>query len=283
MKCTDTICHKQGQGRRPKQEDRGACLERGNWKGFAVFDGHGGSVTAEWLKQNGLEILLEALSSTAAATEPAIRKSIRKSIFHMEFTLRALKVKDGSTALFALVYLKKWLVLVNVGDSRGLAVTINPITGEEVRSLETSDHSVPIPTSRQSKEFQKFLKYYQDRGATVTTDGYIEYGDYSLNMTRSLGDFSFKKSTTRPASNIVSPEPDIYFYSLDYSSSYKTICLLATDGLWGSLNRSQVMRILKTPKSLHAIEQDLYGTKCDQLERSIAEKDDNYTIWLFSI
>ena len=107
---------------------------------FAVFDGHGGSGTADFLKENLVPFILEQLPSKFLLSDsaPAIAtgfKSLQQKILITHLFSAHGYQESGSTACVA-IYQKstQMLFLCNVGDSRAVFISENLIR------CSTKDH-----------------------------------------------------------------------------------------------------------------------------------------------
>lgn len=63
------VCSLSSVGDRKYQEDKYSCHEQGKWRAWAVFDGHGGAFTSQWLSKHALESLLSAVSDHFSGSE----------------------------------------------------------------------------------------------------------------------------------------------------------------------------------------------------------------------
>ncbi|KAK3133816.1 hypothetical protein QOZ80_6AG0541470 [Eleusine coracana subsp. coracana] len=183
---------------------------------FGVFDGHGGNLAAEYLKENLFKNLMkhpEFLTNTKLA--------IRRTFLEINEDILNIVCNtyrdDGSTALSA-VLIGQHLYVANVGDSRAIAIK--------------SGKAVPL-----SKDHKPNLKDERNRienaGGFVSNDDTWRVGGI-LAMSRAFGNRILKK--------YVKPEPDIQ--ELEVSSDLEYL-VLATDGLWDAVRNQDAISILK--------------------------------------
>jgi protein phosphatase 1G len=183
---------------------------------FSVFDGHGGatvskfcsqSFPSELLKQaktrgdSDLESILTAtyveidnLILAAGAVPPGGRVS--GSVESPEGRIERKNLYDftGCTAVTALIT-RDLVTVANAGDSRCLLCR-----GGEAIEL-SHDHKPESPRERSRIE---------KAGGKVTAIGPCFRVDWGLNLSRSLGDFAYKRNDELPASEQkISSSPDI--------------------------------------------------------------------------
>lgn len=172
-------------------------------KCYAVFDGHGGFLTASWGTKN-LHLLLNQVKE---ANEAVLKLVIRK----LQNSIRRLKVEDGSTLALAVIQ-NKDIYTVNIGDSRIIIVkddgTAKPLT---------TDHK---PT--ESPEFERI----RQAGA------YVREGRTSgvLAISRSLGDFEIPG---------VIYDPDVSVYKIEEDDAKLVICC---DGVYDVMSNDDVAK-----------------------------------------
>lgn len=78
-------------------------------------------------------------------------------------------------------------------------------------------------------------------GGKVTADGRVNGG---LNLSRALGDHSYKKNTELPAEEqMISALPDIKTASLDLEKD--EFMILACDGIWNSMSSQNVINFVR--------------------------------------
>ncbi|KAL6876454.1 hypothetical protein ACP4OV_013026 [Aristida adscensionis] len=194
------------KGRRPTMED---CYDIKLTKVsgqtvnlFGVFDGHGGNLAAEYLKENLFKNLLkhpEFLTDTKLALRITFLET-DEDILEISSPFR----DDGSTALTA-VLIGNRLYVANVGDSRAVA----------------SKAGKAVPFSKDQKPNRKDeKKRIEDAGGVVIWDGTYRVGGI-LAMSRAFGNRLLKQ--------YVEAEPEIQEEEVGNDLEY---LILATDGLW---------------------------------------------------
>jgi serine/threonine protein phosphatase PrpC len=175
---------------------------------FAVYDGHGGSEIAEYLKNN-----LHALFNNSSGT---VQERMQKS-----FTCADEIVKDlrgGSTA--SIVYVKDgYAHFAHVGDSR--AVLLNR-HGEDV--FATKDHK----PDRWDEEER--IKCAGGKIACTNRTWRID----GLAISRSVGDHNRKKRG--PGQIIAKPE----YTKIELLNDDSDFILIASDGLWDVIDNRDI-------------------------------------------
>lgn len=181
-----------------------------------VFDGHGGNLAAEYLKENLFKNLMKhpefltdtklAISRTFLQTDGDILETISNSFRD-----------DGSTALAA-VLIGNHLYVANVGDSRAVA----------------SKAGKAVPLSKDHKPNRKDeRKRIEDAGGVVIWDDTWRVGGI-LAMSRAFGNRLLKQ--------YVKAEPDIEEEEVNSDMEY---LILATDGLWDVVRNEDAVALLK--------------------------------------
>ncbi|XP_052157683.1 probable protein phosphatase 2C 56 isoform X2 [Oryza glaberrima] len=196
------------KGRRPSMEDRFSIkmttINEQTVSLFGVFDGHGGSLAAEYLKEHLFENLVNhpellrdtklAISQTFLKTDADFLESVSSNPFR----------DDGSTAVTAIL-VGNHLYVGNVGDSRVVALKAG-------KAVPLSEDHKP-----NRKDEQKRI---EDAGGIVVFDDTWRVNGL-LAMSRAFGNRALK--------HYVKAEPDIQEKVVDESLEY---LILATDGLW---------------------------------------------------
>uniref|UniRef100_A0A0D9WQU1 protein-serine/threonine phosphatase n=1 Tax=Leersia perrieri TaxID=77586 RepID=A0A0D9WQU1_9ORYZ len=209
------------KGRRPSMEDRFSIkietIDRQTVGLFGVFDGHGGPLAAEYLKEHLFENLVQhpeflkdtklAISQTFLKTDADFLESVSSNPFR----------DDGSTAVTAIL-VGNQLYVANVGDSRAVAL-------EAGKAVPLSEDHKP-----NRKDEQKRI---EDAGGIIVLDDTWRVNGL-LAMSRAFGNCALKQ--------YVKAEPDIQEKTIDESLEY---LILATDGLWDVMRNEDVISQLK--------------------------------------
>ncbi|MCE2055950.1 hypothetical protein HAX54_043789 [Datura stramonium] len=233
------------QGRRSYQEDRVTCdldlkiplsgrndgLEEVNVGVVAVFDGHIGSAASEMASRLFLDKFLQRKNYGEQSSNHMefLKSSLVKTIEEIdaEFTKLAIEYElySGSTAVVALIYNKKRVLVANVGDSKAF------ICSRKLQLLEakelTEDHNA----------------YRVDERARVEASGgkfkfppnYVPLLMGHFPMTRAIGDVPLKKYGI-----IATPEVTDW---LNLTSKDEFL-VVASDGIFESLSPQEVCDFL---------------------------------------
>ncbi|KAJ6249616.1 s-cell enriched with leucine-rich repeat-containing protein slra-related [Anaeramoeba flamelloides] len=208
------------QGVRPEQEDSLAIQNdiEHDIHCFAVFDGHGGWQTSNFVADTLDQILFSKLVNNIPFTldekgDQKLKLIIDGTFINMNKTLKKLGYDDsGSTACIGLI-IKNTLYTVNLGDSRSVLVKLD---GETIPV--TKDHK---PTDRSE------LDRVCELGGTISDTGRINGG---IAVSRSFGDIMYQP--------YVSCEPTIKRYSLsEKSDKFLVVCC---DGVYDVLSNQEV-------------------------------------------
>jgi serine/threonine protein phosphatase PrpC len=228
------------QGWRIEMEDAHSAIigipdqkETVSW--FGVFDGHAGSRVSAHCAHHLLDCIRtnddftcslqqEHTLSKDEMTE-AVKRGMLKGFLELDEKLRKIpevasgEDKSGTTAVTALIT-DKYLILANVGDSRGVFC----VGGKP--ALATQDH-------KPSNELER--DRIQNAGGTVM----IQRVNGSLAVSRALGDFEYKNVEGRgPTEQLVSPEPE--FFIKERLPEIDEFLVLACDGVWDVMTNEDI-------------------------------------------
>lgn len=188
---------------------------------FSIFDGHGGSLCADFLKDNLHRFILE---SPHFPEEPAkaIDEGCQKAEHEFcKFALKQTNIeKSGSCALILLLIDDK-MYIGNVGDCRAIS---SENSGKFFTSL-TKDHK-PEELSEQERIVRNggqvsknnFLQNYKFLGSVLGGKlNELPFRVYpgGLSVSRSFGDIMAKDTQFGGNPNVLIAKPDILSYRID--------------------------------------------------------------------
>jgi serine/threonine protein phosphatase PrpC len=209
---------------------------------FAVFDGHGGTQIAEYLKNNFSEHLLNSINKDYTLR---FREILKKSIETMDKNMEKLEFSQncGSTGTFIIVN-NNSIYCANIGDSKCFY-----INDKEAIQL-TEDHNC---------KNEKEVEFLRSKGAVIFMQRI--YG--SLSLTRSFGDMEFKQYGVNAVPYITKINAD--------KNNVKYI-VIASDGIWDVVNDKDLFKISKGLKNGSSEE------FCNTLVKYAMEKGSNDNI-----
>ncbi|KAH6828070.1 Protein phosphatase 2C family protein [Perilla frutescens var. hirtella] len=184
---------------------------------FGIFDGHGGSRAAEFLKEHLFENLTkhpEFITNTKVAISETYRKTDKDFLDSEKETFR----DDGSTASTA-VLVGNHLYVANVGDSR-------TIISKAGKAIPLSDDHKPNRSDER--------KRIENAGGVVMWAGTWRVGGV-LAMSRAFGNRMLKQ--------FVVAEPEIQDQEVDRDLE---LLVLASDGLWDVVPNEDAVSIAQT-------------------------------------
>ncbi|XP_057774243.1 probable protein phosphatase 2C 76 isoform X1 [Salvia miltiorrhiza] len=184
---------------------------------FGIFDGHGGSRAAEFLKEHLFGNLMkhpEFITNTKVAISETYRKTDKDFLDSEKETFR----DDGSTASTA-VLVGNHLYVANVGDSR-------TIISKAGKAIPLSDDHKP----NRSDERRRI----ENAGGVVMWAGTWRVGGV-LAMSRAFGNRMLKQ--------FVVAEPEIQDQEVDQDLE---LLVLASDGLWDVVPNEDAVLIAQT-------------------------------------
>lgn len=262
-------------GERPYMEDRHVIYTTENYMIAAVFDGHGGQQTAEWLKGELPRRLVQVLNALGPQAKIGQQKQAIIQCYQdldKEFFTELKKDKDtsGSTAV---VYLaikypnkEKREMLINIGDSRAI------VTRDKKVRLETKDHK---PDNKEEKrritDNKGEVKY-----GRVWPYGYYKYAPGGLAVSRAFGDPDSKQKDQNYFSGWISAKPDVE----EISTEPGDYVVLASDGLWDDMDSGEVANFI-TKNSSQNIAEALVA-KVQSIPKPMPRKSSSETVRFFS-
>jgi len=215
----------ENSNQRPYMEDRHVI---GVVKGighFGVFDGHGGTFAAEYLK--------EYFHSTLLASElypNEMIQALKNTCDHVEKGIMELSVKQkayaGSTGIYVVVT-ESDIICCNVGDSRAVLCRSR-------KAVALSDDHSPLRLDE--------VKRIKDAGGYVDAKGVNGY----ISLTRAFGDMDLKahKHITFPKGNFTADllvaEPEFVTMTRDAEDEF---IIVACDGLWCRIGSDAAVKI----------------------------------------
>ncbi|XP_037473755.1 probable protein phosphatase 2C 52 isoform X2 [Triticum dicoccoides] len=198
---------------------------------FGIFDGHGGSRAAEYLKEHLFENLMkhpQFMSDTKLAISETYKKTDSDFLDSEINTHR----DDGSTASTA-VLLGNHLYVANVGDSRA-------VISKSGKAIALSDDHKPNRSDER--------KRIESAGGIVMWAGTWRVGGV-LAMSRAFGNRLLKQ--------FVVAEPEIQDQEIDDELEF---LILASDGLWDVVPNEDAVSLVKMEEDPEAAARKLTET-----------------------
>mmetsp|Transcript_9714 Transcript_9714/g.24856 ORF Transcript_9714/g.24856 Transcript_9714/m.24856 type:complete len:373 (-) Transcript_9714:185-1303(-) len=221
--CEDAQVMRCDLGPRFSPPGEAACL-------FAVFDGHGGSETADFAASKLASHIEQAAGTVAAADD----SSIQSAFLSLDEELRGAEIakSSGATCVAALVVADSTassftVKIANLGDSRALVVR------NGVLVTATNDHKPADPVEEQR---------IKEAGGFVTAMAGVARVDGTLAVSRAFGDFEFKdKPNLAAEKQKVTAMCDIY----DLRCERDDVLFLACDGIFDVKSNEDVIKYLR--------------------------------------
>ncbi|XP_031383373.1 probable protein phosphatase 2C 76 [Punica granatum] len=198
---------------------------------FGIFDGHGGSRAAEYLKEHLFDNLMKH-PQFMTDTKSAICETYQKTDVDFLGSERDSLRDDGSTASTA-VLVGSHLYVANVGDSR----TVISIAGKAIPLSE--DHKPNRIDER---------KRIESAGGVIMWAGTWRVGGV-LAMSRAFGNRMLKQ--------YVVAEPEIQDQEVDEELE---LVILASDGLWDVVPNEDAVSIARAEEEAEAASRKLTET-----------------------
>lgn len=225
------------QGKRPYNEDRYLCQPKIQYPLmltrkqqtqlhdlYAVFDGHGGSKCAEFLKEN-FPVLLARSQQLETNPEEALRQTFAKAEDKF-LTICQSKEKLETSGACAVVCLVRegTIVVANLGDCRAMLLS------REGYLLLTRDHK-PEDRGEKIRIIRHGGKIYRQQQGVLNQIKIFRQSRIlpgNLNVSRTIGDAEVKLKKYGGLPGMISSVPDLNTFP---SSPYSHL-LIASDGLF---------------------------------------------------
>lgn len=185
---------------------------------YGVFDGHGGTDAASFVRENILRFIVEDTHF------PVCAKKAMKSAFLKADSAFAkadsLDSSSGTTVLTALIR-GRTMLIANAGDCRA-------VLGKRGKAIELSKDHKPDSTSERPRI---------EKLGGVVYDGYLN-GD--LSVARAIGDWHMKRPEGSPCP--LTAEPELQEKVLCEEDEF---LILACDGLWDVMSSQCAVTIAR--------------------------------------
>ncbi|KAK4766973.1 hypothetical protein SAY86_014724 [Trapa natans] len=211
---------------------------------FAVYDGHGGRLSAEHAQKNLHSNVLSAGLPRELMDVKAAKKAILDGFKKTDETLLQESTsggwQDGATAVCVWV-LGNTVFVANIGDAKAVLARSTVDDGESHMKaiVLTREHKAIYPQERAR---------IQKAGGSVSSNGRLQG---RLEVSRAFGDRQFKKVG-------VIATPDIHSFNL---TGREHFIILGCDGLWGVFGPSDavefVHKLLKEGLTVAAVSRRL--------------------------
>ncbi|PSS17176.1 Protein like [Actinidia chinensis var. chinensis] len=191
---------------------------------YGVFDGHGGTDAASFMRKNILKFIVEE-SQFPIRAEKAVKNAFVKAD-HAFADDSSLDISSGTTALTALIF-ERTVLVANAGDCRA-------VLGKRGRAVELSkDHKPNCASERVRIE----------KLGGVVYDGYL---NGQLSVARALGDWHMKgpKGSACP----LSAEPELQETVLSEEDEF---LIMGCDGLWDVMSSQCAVTMARKELMMH--------------------------------
>ncbi|PRQ19321.1 putative protein-serine/threonine phosphatase [Rosa chinensis] len=191
---------------------------------YGVFDGHGGTDAASFIRSNILRFIVED-SHFPTCLERAIKSAYVKAD-HAFADASSLDISSGTTALTALVS-GRTLIIANAGDCRA-------VMGKRGKAIEMSNDHKPNCASERLRI---------EKLGGVIYDGYL---NGQLSVARALGDWHMKgpKGSACP----LSAEPELKETCLTEEDEF---LIMGCDGLWDVMSSQCAVTMARKELMIH--------------------------------
>ncbi|KAM5570492.1 putative protein phosphatase 2C 8 [Rosa sericea] len=198
---------------------------------FAIYDGHGGRLAAEYaqkhLHSNVLSAGLPRELLNVKAAKKAILDGFRKTDEAILQESAAGGWQDGATAVCVWI-LGKTVFVANIGDAKAVVGRSSPVEGLQNGSNEARFLKAIVLTREHKAIYAQERARIQKAGGSVSSNGRLQG---RLEVSRAFGDRQFKKFG-------VVATPDIHSFDLTEREHF---IILGCDGLWGVIGPSDAV------------------------------------------
>ncbi|CAG9324736.1 unnamed protein product [Blepharisma stoltei] len=202
---------------------------------FGIYDGHGGSLCAEFLRDNLHKFVINN-PHFPSNPEEALKSGFLEAEQKFQcFAKMRENDKSGSCAIVVLI-VGHTCYIANLGDSRAL-LSINH--GERVEQL-SKDHK-PTDTIERSRILRAGGNLYnslKQRNGTSKSGGVVRVIPGRLAVSRSFGDIHAKLPEFGGIPNVLISVPEITKFNISASSDF---LILGSDGLFDKLNNREIV------------------------------------------
>ncbi|KAG2325388.1 hypothetical protein Bca4012_039882 [Brassica carinata] len=203
---------------------------------YAVFDGHGGSEAATYVKQNAIRLFFEddkfpQTSEVNSVYVEEVKSSLRNAFLQADLALAedcSISSYSGTTALTALIS-GRLLMVANAGDCRAVLC-------RKGRAVEMSHDHRPINLLERRR--------VEECGGVIE-DGYL---NGELSVTRALGDWDMKRTPHGSSKSPLISEPEIKQITLTEDDEF---LVMGCDGIWDVLTSQEAVSIVKRGLNRH--------------------------------
>ena len=217
-------------GSRNHQEDEYTCIDNSTTSNgaayFAVFDGHGSDLFSAHASNNTHNFVFASDYFVKGDFSSAIVDGLKQEDREL-FKLYSDSELGGSTATVSLIA-NDTLYLANLGDSTS-AVGVE-VNGRVYCQVISQDHKPDDPEEKARIEAA---------GGVVVADRVI--GVARINMSRAMGDFTFKMPMNHESGDWITSQPYI-MDPLPITENMKFL-IIASDGVWNSIGETVVSDI----------------------------------------
>ncbi|KAH0883149.1 hypothetical protein HID58_059245 [Brassica napus] len=203
----------------------GASLDSSSLSAFyGVFDGHGGTDAALFVRKNILRFIIEDTYFPLC-----VKKAIKNAFLKADYQFAddsSLDISSGTTALAALIFGRR-LIIANAGDCRA-------VLGRRGRAIELSKDHKPNCITEKTR--------IENLGGVVY-DGYL---NGQLSVSRAIGDWHMKGP--RGSACPLTPEPELQETDLSEADEF---LIMGCDGLWDVMSSQCAVTIARKALMIH--------------------------------
>lgn len=218
---------------------------------FAIYDGHGGRLAAEYAQKHlHMNVLLAGLPRElldVKAAKKAIIDGFRKTDESLLQESAAGGWQDGATAVCVWV-IGQTVFVANIGDAKAVVARSSTADGSESHLGAASSLKAIVLTREHKAIYPQERARIQKAGGSVSSNGRLQG---RLEVSRAFGDRQFKKVG-------VVATPDVHSFEV---TNREHFIILGCDGLWGVFGPSDavgfVHNLLKEGVGVKAISRRL--------------------------
>ncbi|GAA0185829.1 protein phosphatase [Lithospermum erythrorhizon] len=201
---------------------------------FAVYDGHGGRLAADYaqkhLHRNVLSAGLPRELLDVKAAKKAILEGFRKTDESLLQESSTVGWQDGATAVCVWI-IDQTVFVANIGDAKAVVARLSVADGTQNAHTSSAPLKAIVLTREHKAIYPQERARIQKAGGSVSSNGRLQG---RLEVSRAFGDRQFKKIG-------VVATPDIHSFVLTERDNF---VVLGCDGLWGVFGPSDAVEFV---------------------------------------
>ena len=210
---------------------------------FGIFDGHGGSQCADFLKDNLHHFVLDNLNFPADPEKALEEGCIQAEEEFLKMCLKQTNVEKSGSCALVMLFVNSDLYIANIGDCRAIIKDKNKKNAASI----TRDHKPEDPLEQErvikgggQVSKSNMLNIMKLAGiSTNCNHSDLPYRIYpgGLSVSRSFGDVMAKESQLGGNPNVLIARPDLYHLKIQPTTEY---FFVGCDGIYDKSTTDEI-------------------------------------------